>query len=103
MSAAVCVAADVQDFKIQNIVGSCDVKFPIRLEGLSMAHGYFATVSCNEHPSITCCKLCRQLALQQQNLVERPIQPAALGTFLYCFSTVMPGHGNPLCHHSVRL
>lgn len=36
---------DLQEFKIQNIVGSCDVKFPIRLEGLSMAHGYFATVS----------------------------------------------------------
>lgn len=35
----------VQEFKIQNIVGSCDVKFPIRLEGLCMAHGYFATVS----------------------------------------------------------
>jgi hypothetical protein len=35
----------LQEFKIQNIVGSCDVKFPIRLEGLSMAHGYFATVS----------------------------------------------------------
>jgi transcription initiation factor TFIID TATA-box-binding protein len=26
------------EFKIQNIVGSCDVKFPIRLEGLSLAH-----------------------------------------------------------------
>ena len=37
--------AVLQEFKIQNIVGSCDVKFPIRLEGLCMAHGYFATVS----------------------------------------------------------
>jgi len=27
-----------QDFKIQNIVGSCDVKFPIRLEGLAYEH-----------------------------------------------------------------
>jgi len=26
------------DFKIQNIVGSCDVKFPIRLEGLAFEH-----------------------------------------------------------------
>jgi hypothetical protein len=26
---------DVSEFKIQNIVGSCDVKFPIRLEGLA--------------------------------------------------------------------
>mmetsp|Transcript_34317 Transcript_34317/g.41464 ORF Transcript_34317/g.41464 Transcript_34317/m.41464 type:complete len:246 (+) Transcript_34317:232-969(+) len=31
-----------KDFKIQNIVGSCDVKFPIKLEGLAYAHGTFA-------------------------------------------------------------
>ena len=34
-----------QDFKIQNIVGSCDVKFPIRLEGLAYSHGAFSSVS----------------------------------------------------------
>jgi hypothetical protein len=34
----------VQDFKIQNIVGSCDAKFPIRLEGLAYAHGHFSSV-----------------------------------------------------------
>lgn len=33
------------EFKIQNIVGSCDVKFPIRLEGLQYAHSNYATVS----------------------------------------------------------
>ncbi|KAK1263761.1 hypothetical protein QJS04_geneDACA009560 [Acorus gramineus] len=32
-----------KDFKIQNIVGSCDVKFPIRLEGLSYSHGAFCS------------------------------------------------------------
>ena len=32
------------DFKIQNMVGSCDVKFPIRLEGLAVAHGQFSSV-----------------------------------------------------------
>ncbi|KAA6423517.1 MAG: TATA-box-binding 1 [Trebouxia sp. A1-2] len=32
-----------QDFKLQNIVGSCDVKFPIRLEGLAYAHGLFSS------------------------------------------------------------
>lgn len=37
--------APLQDFKIQNIVGSCDVKFPIRLEGLAYAHGAFSSVS----------------------------------------------------------
>lgn len=31
------------DFKIQNIVGSCDVRFPIRLEGLVLAHSQFAS------------------------------------------------------------
>ncbi|OEL30067.1 TATA-box-binding protein 2 [Dichanthelium oligosanthes] len=43
-------------FKIQNIVGSCDVKFPIRLEGLAYSHGAFSSVSCNlwiNHSSVT--------------------------------------------------
>ncbi|XP_074646370.1 uncharacterized protein LOC141902502 [Tubulanus polymorphus] len=31
------------DFKIQNMVGSCDVKFPIRLEGLVLRHGQFSS------------------------------------------------------------
>lgn len=31
------------DFKIQNIVGSTDVKFAIRLEGLAFAHGTFSS------------------------------------------------------------
>lgn len=34
--------AQFKDFKIQNMVGSCDVKFPIRLEGLAWSHGHFA-------------------------------------------------------------
>jgi len=33
------------DFKIQNIVGSCDVQFPIRLEGLAYAHENYSSVS----------------------------------------------------------
>jgi hypothetical protein len=28
------------------MVGSCDVKFPIRLEGLAYSHGAFSNVSC---------------------------------------------------------
>lgn len=36
--------AKFTDFKIQNIVGSCDVKFPIRLEGLAYAHAAFSSV-----------------------------------------------------------
>ncbi|KAL3150357.1 hypothetical protein ABBQ32_000199 [Trebouxia sp. C0010 RCD-2024] len=31
------------EFKLQNIVGSCDVKFPIRLEGLAFAHEKFCS------------------------------------------------------------
>lgn len=30
------------DFKIQNMVGSVDVKFPIRLEGLVLTHSQFS-------------------------------------------------------------
>ncbi|CAG8506934.1 6944_t:CDS:2 [Ambispora gerdemannii] len=36
-------SAKFADFKIQNIVGSCDVKFPIRLEGLAYSHGHFSS------------------------------------------------------------
>ncbi|KAH0729061.1 TATA-box-binding protein-like [Solanum tuberosum] len=32
-----------KDFKIQNIVASCDVRFPIRLEGLAIAHSGFSS------------------------------------------------------------
>ncbi|KAK2147347.1 hypothetical protein LSH36_557g00070 [Paralvinella palmiformis] len=35
--------AKFMDFKIQNMVGSCDVKFPIRLEGLVLTHGQFTS------------------------------------------------------------
>ena len=35
--------AKFTEFKIQNIVGSCDVKFPIRLEGLHFGHGKFSS------------------------------------------------------------
>ena len=37
-----CAQAKFTEFKIQNMVGSCDVKFPIRLEGLMHQHGQFA-------------------------------------------------------------
>ena len=36
----------LQDFKIQNVVGSADVKFPVRLEGLAYAHNLFCSVRC---------------------------------------------------------
>lgn len=35
--------AKFKDFKIQNMVGSCDVKFPIRLEGLVLTHSQFTS------------------------------------------------------------
>jgi transcription initiation factor TFIID TATA-box-binding protein len=31
------------EFKIQNMVGSCDIRFPIRLEGLAFAHGHYSS------------------------------------------------------------
>ena len=33
------------DFKIQNIVGSCGVQFPIKLEDLAIAHSRYCNVS----------------------------------------------------------
>ena len=36
--------AKFTEFKIQNIVGSCDVKFPIRLELLSSEHQRYCSV-----------------------------------------------------------
>ena len=36
------IQADFMEFKIQNMVGSCDVRFPIRLEGLVLAHNQFS-------------------------------------------------------------
>merc|ERR1712004_859961 len=35
--------AKFKEFKIQNMVGSRDVKFPIRLEGLMLTHGQFSS------------------------------------------------------------
>lgn len=35
--------AKFSDFQIQNMVGSVDVKFPIRLEGLVLTHGQFSS------------------------------------------------------------
>eukprot|EP00824_Muranothrix_gubernata_P024784 TRINITY_DN7491_c0_g1_i1.p1 TRINITY_DN7491_c0_g1~~TRINITY_DN7491_c0_g1_i1.p1 ORF type:complete len:192 (-),score=29.83 TRINITY_DN7491_c0_g1_i1:103-678(-) len=35
--------AKFTDFKIQNIVGSCDVRFPIRLEGLAYGHASYSS------------------------------------------------------------
>ncbi|KAL6772197.1 hypothetical protein ACKKBG_A29340 [Auxenochlorella protothecoides x Auxenochlorella symbiontica] len=32
-----------KEFKIQNMVGSCDVRFPIRLEGLASSHSVFCS------------------------------------------------------------
>lgn len=41
--------AKFSEFKIQNIVGSCDVKFPIRLEGLAYSHGQFSSYEPEVH------------------------------------------------------
>ncbi|TKR64584.1 hypothetical protein L596_025091 [Steinernema carpocapsae] len=35
--------AKFTEFKVQNMVGSCDVKFPIQLEGICLMHNQFST------------------------------------------------------------
>ncbi|KAK9041923.1 hypothetical protein V6N11_017009 [Hibiscus sabdariffa] len=62
--------AKFKDFKIQNIVGSCDVKFPIRLEGLAYSHGAFSSVS----DDCLCLALCYEPELFP-GLIYRMKQP----------------------------
>ncbi len=40
------------EFKIQNIVGSCDVRFPIRLEGLAMTHARYCSYEPEMFPGL---------------------------------------------------
>ena len=44
--------AKFTDFKIQNIVGSCDVQFPISLEALSHEHDKFSTYEAEIFPGL---------------------------------------------------
>ncbi|XP_065622358.1 TATA-box-binding protein 2 [Quercus suber] len=44
--------AKFKDFKIQNVVGSCDVKFPIRLEGLYEPELFPGLIYRMKHPKI---------------------------------------------------
>ncbi|XP_011344145.1 TATA-box-binding protein isoform X2 [Ooceraea biroi] len=41
------------DFKIQNIVATCDLKFPIRLESLNQMHGQFSSYEPELYPGLT--------------------------------------------------
>lgn len=38
--------AKFTEFKVRNVMGTCDIRFPIRLEGLLNDHARFASVSC---------------------------------------------------------
>jgi transcription initiation factor TFIID TATA-box-binding protein len=40
------------DFKVQNIVGSCDVKFPIKLESLASAHSHYCSYEPEMFPGL---------------------------------------------------
>lgn len=45
-------AVKFAEFKIQNIVGSCDVRFPIRLEGLAARHSNFCSYEPEMFPGL---------------------------------------------------
>ena len=82
--------ATFKDFKVQNIVGSTDVRFPIRLEGLSYSHGLFCSV--------------RTLALPRCGLLDRPGSrrgTAALTCsrpcFYLCHYFSWPMEARPVC------
>lgn len=68
--------AKFSEFKIQNIVGSCDVKFPIRLEGLAYSHGQFSSYE-PEVRFTACCCVDRTLTSPQlfPGLIYRMIKP----------------------------
>lgn len=46
------IKLSISQFKIQNIVGSCDLKFPISLEGLSAEHGHSCTYESEIFPGL---------------------------------------------------
>jgi hypothetical protein len=66
--------AKFTEFKIQNIVGSCDVKFPIRLEKLAFAHGQASTHPAPPSRKLECCAAChaRHLPILHPPSEDRP-------------------------------
>ena len=79
-SHALC--ATQQDFTIQNIVASCDVKFPIRLEGLAYAHASFANVRRPTRACLCACRLdltvCVSLSLARSRQYEPELFPGLI-------------------------
>jgi len=78
-----------QEFKIQNMVGSCDVKFPIRLEGLASTHAMFCSVRFwasgrGAHPSLLTCDLVGWLVDRIPGLHPRHVLLGALQTAICC-------------------
>lgn len=73
--ASLVLQVKFSEFKNQNIVGSCDVKFPNRLEGLAYSHGQFS--SC-EH-EVGCRDIC----------------PLLLLTFSFLWSYIFTGWSSP--------
>ena len=69
--------AKFTDFKIQNIVGSCDVKFPVRLEGLASKHHNFSSYEPELFPG----------------LIYRMIKPKSM----HCRPSLSPCHQAFLC------
>ena len=69
--------AKFSEFKIQNIVGSCDVKFPIRLEGLAYSHGQFSSYEPEVRvPGFLCIRIPKLITAQLfPGLIYRMIKP----------------------------
>ena len=70
--------AKFSEFKIQNIVGSGDVKFPIRLEGLAYSHGQFSSYEPEVRHQCLCEPAIRHSSMDVQlfpGLIYRMIKP----------------------------
>ncbi len=68
-------------FKIQNIVGSYDVKFPIHLEGLAYSHGQFSSYEPEVHILSIICTPCTNVNTLSQlfpSLIYHMIKPKVI-------------------------
>ncbi len=68
-------------FKIQNIVGSCDVKFPIHLEDLAYSHRQFSSYESEVHILSVICTPCTNVNILSQlfpGLIYHMIKPKVI-------------------------
>lgn len=87
------------DFKVQNIVASCDVRFAIRLEGLAANHGQFSSVRARD-PGCPCQPPRAALPPPPPSRAARRARGPASARFALSpppRSLCLPSHPHPYC------